>query len=56
MEANRDAALNYIELAENAILSNDYERAVRYLAKSETLFPTQKAKGKQHRSMKSFVF
>ena len=46
MEANKDAAYHYIELAEKAILSNDNERALRYLNKSETLFPTQKAKGK----------
>ena len=45
MEANRDSALNYIELAEKAILANDNKRALRYLTKSENLFPTQKAKG-----------
>lgn len=45
MEANKDAAYHYIELAEKAILSNDNERALRYLNKSESLFPTQKAKG-----------
>ena len=46
MEANKDAAFHYIELAEKAILANDNERALRYLNKSERLFPTQKAKGK----------
>ena len=45
MEANRDSALNYIELAETAIRSNDRERAARYLSKAEALFPTRKAKG-----------
>jgi hypothetical protein len=45
MEANKDSALHYIELAEKAILSNDNERALRYLTKSENLFPTEKAKG-----------
>jgi DnaJ family protein B protein 12 len=45
MEANKDSALHYIELAEKAILANDNERALRYLTKSENLFPTQKAKG-----------
>ncbi|CAF0801300.1 unnamed protein product [Adineta ricciae] len=44
MEANKDSALHYIELAEKAILANDNERALRYLNKSESLFPTQKAK------------
>jgi DnaJ family protein B protein 12 len=44
MEANKDSALHYIELAEKAILANDNERALRYLTKSENLFPTQKAK------------
>jgi len=44
MEANKDAAFHYIELAEKAILANDNERALRYLNKSESLFPTQKAK------------
>jgi DnaJ family protein B protein 12 len=44
MEANKDAALHYIELAEKAILVDDIERAVRYINKSEDLFPTKKAK------------
>jgi DnaJ family protein B protein 12 len=44
MEANRDSALHYIDLAEKAILANDNERALRYLTKSEDLFPTEKAK------------
>ncbi|CAF3336913.1 unnamed protein product [Rotaria socialis] len=44
MEANKDSALHYIELAEKSILANDNERALRYLSKSENLFPTQKAK------------
>ena len=47
MEANRDAALNYIELAQKAILTNDNERALRYLTKSESLFPTQAAKSER---------
>ena len=46
MEANKDSALHYIELAEKAVLDNDNQRALRYLRKSEDLFPTQKAKGK----------
>ena len=50
MEANKDAAIHYIELAEKAILANDHERALRYLNKSESLFPTQKAKGKRRRT------
>jgi hypothetical protein len=45
MEANKDAALHYIELAERAIQAHDSERATRYLKKSEDLFPTKKAKG-----------
>jgi hypothetical protein len=45
MEANKDSAFHYIELAESAILANENERALRYLTKSENLFPTQKAKG-----------
>jgi len=44
MEANKDAALHYLELAEKAILVDDTERAIRYINKSEDLFPTQKAK------------
>ena len=52
MEANKDAALHYIELAERAILANDNERALRYLNKSESLFPTEKAKGKTHRCVR----
>ncbi|CAF4603332.1 unnamed protein product [Rotaria sp. Silwood1] len=51
MEANKDSALHYIELAEKAILANDNERALRYLAKSENLFPTQKAKDLMERLM-----
>ena len=47
MEANRDSALHYIELAEKAMHVNDIERAVRYINKSEDLYPTQKAKGKK---------
>ncbi len=46
MEANRDAALHYLELAEKAILVEETERAVRYINKSEDLYPTQRAKGK----------
>jgi len=45
MEANKDAALHYLELAEKAILVNENARAIRYINKSEELFPTQKAKG-----------
>ena len=45
MEANKDSAFHYIELAEGAILANENERALRYLNKSESLFPTEKAKG-----------
>ena len=45
MEANKDSAFHYIELAERAILASDNERALRYLNKSESLFPTEKAKG-----------
>ena len=45
MEANRDAALHYLELAERAIHTGDKARALRYINKSEELFPTQKAKG-----------
>ncbi|CAF3659782.1 unnamed protein product [Rotaria socialis] len=44
MEANKDASLHYLELAEKAIHDNDYERAIRYLNKSIDLFPTHKAK------------
>ncbi|CAF0842824.1 unnamed protein product [Rotaria sordida] len=51
MEANKDSALHYIELAEQAILANDNERALRYLTKSENLFPTQKAKDLMERLM-----
>jgi hypothetical protein len=46
MEANRDAALHCLELAEKAILIDDIERAVRYINRSQDLFPLQKAKGK----------
>ena len=45
MEANKDSAFHYIELAERAIVASDNERALRYLNKSESLFPTEKAKG-----------
>ena len=45
MEANKDSAFHYVELAERAILANENERALRYLNKAEDLFPTQKAKG-----------
>jgi DnaJ family protein B protein 12 len=44
MEANRDAALHCLELAEKAILIDDIERAVRYINRSQDLFPLQKAK------------
>ncbi|CAF4087895.1 unnamed protein product, partial [Rotaria sp. Silwood2] len=44
MEANKDAALHYVELAEKAILADDNERAIRYLNKSIDLFPIHKAK------------
>jgi len=44
MDANKDAALHYLELAEKAILVNDTERAIRLINKSEDLFPTRKAK------------
>jgi hypothetical protein len=46
MEANKDAALHYLELAERAVLNHDIEKAVRYINKSEDLFPTTKAKGR----------
>jgi hypothetical protein len=49
MEANRDAALNYIELAEEAIRDDEYERALKYLTKAESLYPTQQAKSKVER-------
>lgn len=48
MEANKDAALHYLELAERALLTNDNARAMRYINKSEDLFPTQKAQGTFH--------
>ena len=44
MEANKDSALHYLELAEKAINNQDSERAIRYINKSEDLFPTKKAK------------
>jgi len=44
MEANREAALKYIELAEKAIRTNDRQRALKFLNKSESLYPTAKAK------------
>jgi DnaJ family protein B protein 12 len=44
MEANKDSALHYLELAERAIVTHDIERAIRYINKSEDLFPTKKAK------------
>lgn len=44
MEANKDSALHYLELAEKAIHADDVERAIRFINKSEDLFPTQKAK------------
>lgn len=53
MEANKDSAIHYIELAERAILDNDNERALKYLTKSENLFPTQKAKDLIERLMYS---
>ncbi|CAF0792049.1 unnamed protein product [Adineta steineri] len=43
MEANKDAALHYLELAEKAILVNDHSRAIRFINKSKDLFPTEKA-------------
>lgn len=46
MEANKDSALHYLELAERAIEANDNERAAKYLNKSLDLFPTHRAKGK----------
>ncbi|UJR16168.1 hypothetical protein I4U23_003078 [Adineta vaga] len=49
MEANKDAALHYLELAEKAVLTNENARAIRYINKSEDLFPTQRAKDLRER-------
>jgi hypothetical protein len=46
MEANRDSALHYLDLAEKALNVDEIERSIRYIKKSEELYPTQKAKGK----------
>jgi len=56
MEANKDAAMHYLELAEKAIRVDDIERAVRYINKSEDLFPTQKAKGKYFKHFIKLIF
>ena len=59
MEANREAALHYLELAEKAIRTDEIERAIRFINKSEDLYPTKKAKGKRdedsfHQSLMHF--
>lgn len=47
MEGNKDEAERCIELAEHCLLEGKRDKAERFLQKSERLFPTQKAKGKQ---------
>lgn len=47
MEGNKDEAERCIEIAEKALGEGKYERAEKFLRKAESLFPTQRAKGKK---------
>jgi len=49
MDGNKDEAEKCIELAEKYMREGNREKAVKLLEKSERLYPTQKAKGKDNR-------
>lgn len=49
MDGNKDEAEKCIELAEKYMRDGNREKAVKLLEKSERLYPTQKAKGKDNR-------
>ena len=46
MEANKDAAEQYYELAMNKIHSKEYAKSLQYLLKSYSLYPTSKTEEK----------
>lgn len=45
MEVNKDEAERCIEVAEKCVLEGHFEKAEKFLAKADRLYPTQKAKG-----------
>lgn len=47
MEVNKDEAERCIDIAVNAIKSNEIDKAIRFLEKAQRLFPTDRAEGKQ---------
>lgn len=48
MEGNRDEAERCIAIAVHAIREAKIDKAEKFLNKAEKLYPSQKAKGKQH--------
>lgn len=48
MEGNRDEAERCIAIAVQALREAKIEKAEKFLNKAEKLYPSQKAKGKQH--------
>lgn len=49
MDGNKDEAEKCIEFAEKYMREGNREKAIKLLEKSERLYPTQKAKGKDNR-------
>lgn len=49
MDGNKDEAEKCIELAEKYMRDGNRDKAIRLLEKSERLYPTTKAKGKNNR-------
>ena len=47
MESNRDEAVKCLGLAEKFLREGNFDKAERFILKSQKLFPTDKAKGKK---------
>lgn len=47
MDGNKDEAQRCINIALDAAKSGDLQRAEKFLRKADSLFPSQKAKGKK---------
>ena len=45
MDGNRDEGQRCIDLAKKSILNNQTEKAIKYLAKAQRLYPSSEAKG-----------
>ena len=45
MEGNKDESLKCIKIAQRCIDAGQYEKAVKFLHKSERLYPSKTAKG-----------